>query len=342
MPPDSSRFGYRPELRRSLGFADLLFYGLVFMVPIAPMGIFGSVYAGAGGMVALAYVIGMVALVFTAASYAQMVKAFPLAGSVYNYAGRGIGAPVGFLAGWAILLDYVLVPSLLYLIAAVAMHSTVPAVPVWVWLVGFVLLNTVVNYRGIRMTALITRVMLIGEIIVLVIFLAAAGRALAQGKGQGFSWTPLYNPDTFTWTLVFGAVSIAVLSFLGFDGISMLAEENKGGAGQIGRAMAAALGVAGLLFITQTWMAALLVPDPGGLLANGDPDGTAFYDAARLAGGPWLATLCAVATAVAWGVANSLVAQVATSRLLYAMSRDRQLPKFLATVSVRHSVPTHA
>ncbi|RKN51279.1 APC family permease [Micromonospora endolithica] len=342
MPPDSSRFGYRPELRRSLGFADLLFYGLVFMVPIAPMGIFGSVYAGAGGMVALAYVIGMVALVFTAASYAQMVKAFPLAGSVYNYAGRGIGAPVGFLAGWAILLDYVLVPSLLYLIAAVAMHSTVPAVPVWVWLVGFVLLNTVVNYRGIRMTALITRVMLIGEVIVLVIFLAAAGRALAQGKGQGFSWTPLYNPDTFTWTLVFGAVSIAVLSFLGFDGISMLAEENKGGAGQIGRAMAAALGVAGLLFITQTWMAALLVPDPGGLLANGDPDGTAFYDAARIAGGPWLATLCAVATAVAWGVANSLVAQVATSRLLYAMARDRQLPKFLATVSVRHSVPTHA
>ena len=340
--PDSSRFGYRPELRRSLGFADLLFYGLVFMVPIAPMGIFGSVYSGAGGMVALAYVIGMAALVFTAASYAQMVKAFPLAGSVYNYAGRGIGAPVGFLAGWAILLDYVLVPSLLYLIAAVAMHSTVPAVPVWVWLVGFVLVNTLVNYRGIRMTALITRVMLVGEVIVLVIFLAAAGRALAQGKGQGFSWAPIYNPDTFTWALVFGAVSIAVLSFLGFDGISMLAEENKGGAGQIGRAMAAALGVAGLLFIAQTWMAALLLPNPDGLLVNGDPEGTAFYDAARLAGGPWLATLCAVATAVAWGVANSLVAQVATSRLLYAMARDRQLPKFLAKVSVRHSVPTHA
>src|SRR3954465_9240447 len=112
------RFGYTQELRRSLTFADLLVYGLIFMVPIAPFGIFGGVFQGSGGMVALAYAVGMVAMVFTALSYAQMVKAFPMAGSVYSYAGRGIAAPVGFLAGWVILLDYVLVPGLLYLVAA--------------------------------------------------------------------------------------------------------------------------------------------------------------------------------------------------------------------------------
>ncbi|GAB3866013.1 APC family permease [Dactylosporangium cerinum] len=329
-------------MRRTLGFKDLVFYGLVFMVPIAPMGIFGSVYSGSGGMVALTYLVGMVAMVFTAASYAQMVKAFPLAGSVYNYAGRGIAAWVGFLAGWAVLLDYLLVPSLLYLIAAVAMHATVPAIPVWAWLLGFVAFNTVVNLRGIRMTALITRIMLIGALIVLAVFLVVGVWAMLNGRGRRFSWEPLFNADTFTWQVVFGAVSIAVLSFLGFDGISMLAEENTGGARQIGRAMVAALGVAGLLFIVQTWIAALLVPDPAGLLAGGDPDGVAFYDAARQAGGAWLATLCAVATAIAWGVANSLVAQVATSRLLFAMARDRQLPSFLRKVSVRSGVPGNA
>ncbi|WP_327009675.1 APC family permease [Dactylosporangium sp. NBC_01737] len=334
--------GYRPELRRTLGFRDLVVYGLVFMVPIAPFGIFGSVYTASGGMVALAYVIGMVAMLFTAASYAQMVNAFPLAGSVYNYAGRGIGAPVGFLAGWAILLDYLLVPSLLYLIASVAMHATVPAVPVWLWLIGFVLFNTVVNVFGIRMTARITLVMLAGEAIVLVVFLVAAGLALLEGKGHGSVWSPVFNSATFTSSVVFGAVSVAVLSFLGFDGISMLAEENRGGAGQIGKAMLAALGLAGLLFIAQTWVAALLVPDPAGLLANGDPDGVAFYDAARVAGGSWLATLTAVATAIAWGVANSMVAQVATSRLLFAMARDRQLPRFLRKVSIKHGVPANA
>ncbi|MEU8263997.1 APC family permease [Micromonospora sp. NPDC048999] len=338
---DLASYGYQQELSRQLRFRDLLSYGLVYMVPIAPMAIFGSVYAGSGGMVALAYAIGVVALVFTAFSYAQMVKAFPMSGSVYNYAGRGISPPVGFLAGWVILLDYVLVPGLLYLVASVAMHATVPVVPVWLWLLGFVVVNTVVNSVGIRMTAVVTRVMLVGELIVLAIFIAVAGWAVASGKGR-FSWGAFYNSDTFTWSVVAGAVSIAVLSFLGFDGISMLAEEVKGGARQVGRAMAAVLVLAGVLFIAQTWLAAMLVPDPGSLLTSGDPDGTAFYDAARAAGGGWLATLCAVATAIAWGLPNSMVAQVATSRLLYAMARDRQLPRFLAKVSIRRNVPINA
>src|SRR3954468_7414408 len=239
------QFGYRQELSRSLSFADLLIYGLIFMVPIAPFGIFGSVFTGSGGMVALAFVIGMVAMMFTALSYAEMSRAFPMAGSVYSYAGRGIAPPVGFLSGWMILLDYVLVPGLLYLIAGIAMNSLVPGVPVWAWLIGFVVLNTAVNYAGIEMTAKVNKVMLVGELIVLAIFLVIGLVALAQGKGRGFEWSPLYNADTFSWSLVFGAVSIAVLSFLGFDGISMLAEENKDSARAIGRAMVAALLLAG-------------------------------------------------------------------------------------------------
>ncbi|HEU5108996.1 MAG TPA: APC family permease, partial [Micromonosporaceae bacterium] len=335
------QFGYRQELHRALRMRDLLAYGLIFMVPIAPMAIFGPVFAASGGMVVLAYAIGMVALIFTAFSYAQMVRAFPLSGSVYNYVGRGIGAPVGFLAGWAVMLDYILVPSLLYLVASVAMHATVPAVPVWAWLVGFVLINTLVNARGIRMTATFTWIMLVGEVLVLLVFLGIGVWAVATGRGR---WTldPLYNPDTFTWSLVLAAASVAVLSFLGFDGISMLAEESRDGARQVGRAMAGALLLAGLLFIAQTWVAAMLTPDPQALIASGDPGGTAFYDAARIAGGPWLASLCAVATAIAWGLPDSMVAQVAISRLLYAMARDRQLPRFLARVSLRHNVPTNA
>jgi len=241
-----------------------------------------------------------------------------------------------------ILLDYVLVPGLLYLVASVAMHSLVPAIPVWVWLAAFVVLNTVVNYLGIQMTARVNRFMLIAELIVLAIFIVVGIVALASGKGAGFSLSPLYNADTFSWSVVFGAVSIAVLSFLGFDGISMLAEESREEARQIGRAMVGALLLAGVLFIVQTWVAALLVPDAPGLLANGDPEGTAFYDAARAAGGGWLAGLTALATAIAWGFANSLVAQAATSRLLYAMARDRQMPSFLAKINERHKVPANA
>jgi amino acid transporter len=335
-------FGYRQELKRSLSFTDLLVYGLIFMVPIAPFGIFGSVFQGSGGMVALAYAIGGLAMAFTAASYSQMSRAFPMAGSVYTYAGRGIAQPVGFIAGWMILLDYVLVPALLYLIAAIAMNSILTTVPVWVWLVGFVVLNTVVNYFGIEFTARVNKVMLVAELVVLAVFLVIGIVALASGEGRGFDFSPIYNSDTFSLELVFGAVSIAVLSFLGFDGISTLAEENRESARSIGKAMIAALALAGTLFIVQTWVAALLVPDPDTLIAEGDAAGTAFYDAAAVAGGAWLATLTAVATAVAWGFANSLVAQAATSRLLFAMARDRQLPGFLRKVHPTRRVPVNA
>ncbi|WP_043627639.1 APC family permease [Nonomuraea candida] len=334
------QFGYRQELRRGVGLADLVFYGLAFMVPIAPFAIFGSVYAASGGMPVLAYLVGMVALLFTAASYAQMVKAFPLSGSVYNYAGRGIAPPVGFLTGWMILLDYLLVPCLLYLVASVAMNASVPQVPVWAWLIIFVAVNTLINLRGIRMTVKLTRIMIVVELVVLALFLLIGLWALLQGKGSGFSLSPLFNAETFSWPVVFAAVSVAVLSFLGFDGISMLVEESKGGSAEVGRAMRTALLLAGVLFIVQVWVAALLVPDPAGLLAR--PSDTAFYDAAAVAGGEWLRHLTSFATALSWGLVNTMVAQVAVSRLLYAMARDRQLPSFLAKVSVRHSVPANA
>jgi amino acid transporter len=340
--PGVEAFGYHQELKRSLSFTDLLVYGLIFMVPIAPFGIFGSVFQASGGMIALAYVIGMLAMGFTAASYSQMSRAFPMAGSVYTYAGRGIAQPVGFLAGWMILLDYVLVPGLLYLIASVAMNSIVTSVPIWVWLVGFVVLNTVVNYFGIEFTARVNKIMLIAELIVLAIFLIIGVVALVGGKGRGFDFSPIYDSHTFSLKLVFGAVSIAVLSFLGFDGISTLAEENRESARSIGRSMIAALALAGVLFIVQTWVAALLVPHPDKLISDGDAAGTSFYDAAQVAGGHWLYVLTAVATAISWGFANSLVAQAATSRLLYAMARDRQLPRFLAHIHPTRRVPVNA
>jgi amino acid transporter len=337
-----TEFGYRQELRRGVGLADLVFYGLIFMVPIAPFAIFGQVFQVSNGMPVLAYAVGLLALLFTAASYAQMVKAFPLSGSVYNYAGRGIGAPVGFLTGWAILLDYILVPGLLYLIASLTMNAAVPQVPFWAWLVIFVGANTIINLRGIKMTANFTKIMIIAELIVLGLFLVVGITALVQGKGRGFSWEPVFSSSAFTWGVLGAAVSVAVLSFLGFDGIAMLVEESRGGSTDVARAMRWALGLAGLLFIAQVWVAALLVQDPAGLIANGDPDGVAFYDAAGVAGGNWLAKTTLIATGIAWGIADTLVAQVAVSRLLYAMGRDKQLPTFLARVSPKRAVPTNA
>jgi amino acid transporter len=332
-PPST---GYKQELKRSLSFWDLLIYGLVFMVPIAPFGIYGSVAQGSNGMVALAYLIGMVGMIFTALSYARMSEAFPIAGSVYSYAQRGINDSVGFVAGWLILLDYIFVPALLYLVSASALHDIVPEIPLLVWLVIFIGINTVVNVLGIEFTAKANKIIVVLELIVLAVFVVVGIIAVIKGvNGAEFTFKPLYDADNFSMSMVMGAVSIAVLSFLGFDAISTLAEESKGGSKAIGRAIIFSLLVVGLLFIIQTWVAALIWPDYT-TFENAD---VAFYQIAEIAGGPWLKWTTIIATAIAWGIADALVAQAAISRILYSMARDGKLPKFLSKIHPKFKTP---
>ncbi|MBZ9536627.1 MULTISPECIES: APC family permease [Bacillaceae] len=331
-----SSTGYKQELKRSLTFWDLLIYGLVFMVPIAPFGIYGSVAQGSNGMVALAYLIGMVGMIFTALSYARMSEAFPIAGSVYSYAQRGINESVGFIAGWLILLDYIFVPALLYLVSAAALHDIVPEIPLLVWLVIFIGINTVVNVVGIEFTAKANKIIVVLELIVLAVFVVTGIVAIVQGvNGAEFTFKPLYDADNFSMSVVMGAVSIAVLSFLGFDAISTLAEESKGGSKAVGRAIIFSLLVVGLLFIIQTWVAALIWPDYT-TFENAD---VAFYQIAEIAGGTWLKWTTILATALAWGIADALVAQAAISRILYSMARDRKLPKFLSKIHPKFKTP---
>jgi amino acid transporter len=146
-------FGYKQELKRSLTLTDLVVYGMIFMIPIAPFGVYGYVNAEAPGMVPLAYIIGMVAMLFTALSYGSMARAFPIAGSVYSYAQRGLNQHVGFLAGWLMLLDYLLIPPLLYVYAAMALNHLYPDIPKVGFILAFLVSATFVNLRGITFTA---------------------------------------------------------------------------------------------------------------------------------------------------------------------------------------------
>lgn len=327
-------FGYKQELKRVLTFWDLLIYGMIFMVPIAPFGVFGYVHDAAKGMVALAYLIGMSGMIFSAFSYARMSEAFPIAGSVYAYAQHGINEYVGFMAGWAILLDYILIPSLLYLVSAAALTAVLPGIPIWFWLILFIAINTVINVRGIEFTAGANKIILILEFIVLAIFIVVGLVALKNGAGEGLTIKPLYDSSTFSLPLVMGAVSIAVLSFLGFDGISTLSEEVKGGPKVVGKATVSALLIVGVLFIIQTWIAT----DVGRGMTFTNLD-IAFYEIAGRAGGKWLMNLTIFATAFSWGIANALAAQAAISRVLFSMARDKKLPVILAKIHPKFKTP---
>lgn len=223
-------FGYKQELKRTLSLRDLIVYGLVFIGPLAPITVFGIVYNTSGGMVPLVYLVGLVAMLFTALSYMSMSRAFPVAGSVYTYAARSLGPNIGYIAGWAILLDYLLLPAVCYVAIAIALHSVMPVLPRLVWVIALPICATLVNHFGMVLTARVNIAMMALQLVILVIFLAAGVFALTQHTaGAHLSLMPVFNPAVLTPQLIFGALSLAVLSFLGFDAISTLSEETIGG-----------------------------------------------------------------------------------------------------------------
>jgi amino acid transporter len=333
--PSLEQFGYREVLKRTLSTRDLVIFGMIFMVPIAPYSVFGFVWHDSRGMVPLAYLVGLVGMFFTAMSYAAMSQAFPIAGSVYTYAQRGLHEIAGFFSGWLILLDYILVPALLYIVSAVALRPMFPGAPQWAWLLGFIGFNAVVNLIGIQFTARVNIYLLVMQLVTLALFVVLGLLALYGGRGAGgLTLRPVYDPRVFSIATVAGATSIAVLSFLGFDGISTLAEENGGGQNSVGRATLLALLLVGALFIVQTWIATDLAQG-----MRFDSPETAFYEISELAGGVWLRRLTIIAVVIASGIANAMVAQAAVSRILFAMARDGKLPAALAKIHPRFKTP---
>ncbi|MGW5864507.1 APC family permease [Streptomyces sp. NPDC055239] len=320
-------------LRRSLGFRDLVVYGLLFIAPMAPVGVFGTLDAKSHGAVALVYVIATIAMAFTAFSYAQMVKVVPQAGSVFAYARAGLGNGPGFIAGWMAMLDYLLIPAVAYLFSGIAMEALVPSVSRWVWTAIAVLVTTALNLWGVRTAARVGFLVLAMEIVVLLVFVVSAIVVLARDGAQRDWLSPLSgdgSQGSFALAAVVGAVSVAVLSYLGFDAIASFAEEVTGGSAKVARAVLFCLALAGVLFIAQTYLVALLEPMSSAELAA-DPaaQGSAFYDAVDAGVGDWLHDLVAVSKAIGAAFA-ALAGQAAAGRLLYAMARDRRLPGALS------------
>jgi amino acid transporter len=271
-----------------------------------------------------------------------MSEVFPVAGSVYSYASRSMGEAAGFFAGWVILLDYLLVPTLSYVACAIALHAAWPQIPKPVAVALFLSFSTVINYLGIEASARANVVMLIVQLIILVIFIVAGVMAVARGvAGAHFSAAPVLDLSRLSPGLIFGALSLALLSFLGFDAISTLAEETKGGPATVGRATMLSLCISATLFVAQTYVASLFVLERTSF-APGEETESAFYNIAAIIGGGSLKFLAAVPGAVLSGVAGALTAQAATARLLFGMARDGKLPRFLAHVSPKHQVPARA
>ena len=311
--PKLETFGYKQQLQRSMSLTDVVVFGIIYMVPLAPLPVFGIVFNFSHGMAALVYLVAAVAMVFSALSYREMARRYPVAGSVYSYVRFGLNNFVGFLAGWAILLDYLLLPALLSVFAAAAMVSIFPATYAWMWIILFVVIAAAINLLGINMTSKMNKLFLAIQLIVLAIFIVGALVALARGT-VALSLTPLYNGDGFSWGIVFGAIPIAALSFIGFDAISTLNEEARGGGETVSRATMIVLVAVAFLFVVQVYLAAIFVP-AATTFADGDETNNAFYHIAGDVVGHWFEVVVTLTSALVAIFANSIASQLTSSRL---------------------------
>ncbi len=326
--------------KRTLTVFDMVVYCLIFMVPIAPFSIFGNVFQASNGMPALAYLIGMVAMLFTVLSFGVMIARFPSSGSIYAYTSGGMGKGIGFVTGWLMLLQYLVTPDLMYIMAALALHQYLPEVPIWVWCVGFLIFVTAVTLRGISATIIVDRIALVAELLVLGAFLVlGVSYILSHPETASFSTNAIFDPKTFNMGAMMSAVSLCVFSYVGFGSVATLAEEAKDGRHGPSRAMMIAVLLLGAMFMAMCFVATCADPT-GNVFTNNADNG--FYLVAQLVGGKWFGVLCAVAIAIALGVFTALAGQTSASRILYAMGNSGSLPKALAKVDNKTHVPVVA
>lgn len=332
------QFGYKQELRRGLGLWDVVLYGVLFMVIIAPHSIWGLVQQQGLGMSTLVYLVGFVAIGFTALSYVRMSGRFPIAGSVYSYVQRGLNPHAGFMSGWLILLDYCITPALLYTMVANWGVMLVPGSPWWLWVIVFVAFNTFVNIRGVSLTRGIDFVIFAVEIIAVIAFVALGCNFILGGGGTGeFNMDPVWQPEEVTPSFLAAGISIAALNFLGFDGISTLAEETERPEKNIGRGILIALGIIIVCFVAQTYIASLIQPDWASW--SEEHANNAFFYGCQLIGGDIFMKIMLVINIVAIGIANIMNAQLAASRLLYSMGRDKVIPSIFGKVHPKYKTP---
>jgi amino acid transporter len=328
-----SQLGYTPELSRSLSMSDVVIHGLIYMVPIAPISVFGVVYSLSGGTIGAVYVITAIVMALSALSYREMALKFPVAGSVYSYVRLGTNAFLGFISGWMILLDYLLLPALLCVFASVAMASLVPLIPGWGWVIVFVAATALINIMGVTVTAAMNKVFLYIQLAVLAVFVGWATFLVVRGDAY-LSFDVLVPSSGASLGLVISAVPIAALSFIGFDAISTLNEEAEHGGATVAKATMRVMWLIAVLFVVQVCLAAVLIPK-GTTFAEGDDTTNAFYDVVRHAMSSWFGTVVLLTNALIALFANAIASNATSSRLVFSMARDGQLPSILGRVSKR-------
>jgi amino acid transporter len=310
---------------------------MIVIQPTAPMPVYGVMSQRAHGHAVTTVLIAMVAMLFTAVAYGRMARVYPSAGSAFTYVGCEIHPALGYITGWSMAMDYMLNPIVCTILCSKFALNFVPEIPYAVWVLCFIVLFTGLNLVGIRTSARINETLVAGMGVVIVIFLVAAARYVMHVPHEGLAYLirPFYDPATYSTSAVLGGTSLAVLTYIGFDGISTLSEEAENPKRNILLATVLVCLITGALASIEVYAAQLVWPG-----AERFPDvDTAFVSVAGRAAGPWLFGLINVTLLVAT-VGSGMGSQLGAARLLYGMGRGNAIPKsFFGAIEPKHRIP---
>ena len=325
------------RLQRTLSLGSVVLFGIAYMTPIIVLGTFGILAQSTAGMVPAAYLAALVAMFFTAMSYGRMASAFPVAGSAYSYVRKAISPKLGFIAGWAVLLDYLFLPMAIWLIGAAYLNSAFPAVPQWIWVLAFIGITSAINIVGLKLANGINALLMLVQFLVLIAFVALCVHYVG-GDASTPLWSvkPFFNGD-MQMPLIMSGAAIACYSFLGFDAVSTLTEETRDPRRTIPRAIMLITLIGGLIFVGVSYFVQIAHPS-----FQFDSVDSAAYEIARNIGGDLFVSIFLIGLIVGQ-FASGLSAQASGSRLLFAMGRDGVLPKsFFGTLHERFGTPVNS
>ena len=336
-PPPTSPVpatGSAGSLKKSMGIPTLVFFGLSYMVPMTVFTTYGIVNDITGGFLASAYLITMIAMLFTACSYAFMGRTVRSAGSAYAYTRVGLGGNAGFLTGWVVMIDYVLLPMLNYLLIGLYLAERFPAVPAWAFTLLALILVTAMNIVGITVIKSANVILVLLQVVFFVIFFVFAARMFDPTVSP---LDPFFRSD-FSLSAVVAGSAVLCLSFLGFDAISTMAEEAKDPTSSIPRAVIITTVVGGAFFVAVSWFSHMAHP---AVITGQDADVAAISMLAQVGGN--LLTALFLAAYVTGALGSALASQASVARILYAMGRDGVLPnKLFGSISRRFRTPVGA
>ncbi|MFM1653622.1 APC family permease [Brevibacillus sp. B_LB10_24] len=312
-----------PTLKRSLTLKYVVFFGLAFMAPKTFFSTYGVAVQSTNGMLPTAYAIALVVMLFTAYSYAQLVKAFPKAGAAYTFTQKSISPHIGFIVGWTIIIDYMFSPMISSLLVGIALKAYFPSIPMFVWILSFIVIMTTVNILGIKFAANLNMYLLLLQILLFALFFILTMKGLLAGKGAGtlFSTAPFFDSEIPLPALL-SVVPILCFTFLGFDAVTALSEETKNPAKTLPKAIYSITLIGGFLYIAGSYFAQLIYPE---FQSFKNPE-SAYLEIAMYIGGN-IFTSIFVAIGLTAGFASAVASGTSASRILYAMGRENVLPK---------------